>query len=285
MHPDDRRSLEQAVRLLEYPTYAARLSEYIGMPVEKAVALLPGAWHRSLSDITEDAIRKSLEFSIRTLGAGKKSLSGDLRHRAMAVATGGVSGLFGVPALAVELPVTTTIILRSIADIGRSEGESLRTPESRLACMEVFALGTGSEDAAAVDAGYFAVRAALARSLSDAASFVAATSLFDGTAPVIVRIAARIASRYGLFVSQRFAAQAIPLIGALAGGGVNLLFITHFQNMARGHFIVRRLERSYGAETVLGLYLDALERLETRSDVRPRKRGPDAGGTAGRKSR
>jgi hypothetical protein len=30
----------------------------------------------------------------------------------------------------------------------------------------------------------------------------------------------------------------------------NLLFIDHFQDVARGHFIVRRLERAYGAETV-----------------------------------
>jgi len=31
---------------------------------------------------------------------------------------------------------------------------------------------------------------------------------------------------------------------------VNYAFIEHFQDMARGHFIVRRLERAYGEEDV-----------------------------------
>jgi hypothetical protein len=39
--------------------------------------------------------------------------------------TGGVGGLFGLPALAIELPISTTIMLRSIADIARSEDEDI----------------------------------------------------------------------------------------------------------------------------------------------------------------
>ena len=37
---------------------------------------------------------------------------------------------------------------------------------------------------------------------------------------------------------------------AIGGSLVNGLFIDHFQNMARGHFKVRRLERKYGREEV-----------------------------------
>ena len=32
------------------------------------------------------------------------------------------------------------------------------------------------------------------------------------------------------------------------------LFMYHFQDMARGHFIVKRLAAKYGPETVQGLY-------------------------------
>jgi hypothetical protein len=46
------------------------------------------------------------------------------------------------------------------------------------------------------------------------------------------------------------AAQAVPVIGAAGGAVINLLFIDHFQDMARGHFIVRRLERAYPPEMV-----------------------------------
>ena len=36
----------------------------------------------------------------------------------------------------------------------------------------------------------------------------------------------------------------------LGGAAVNYAFIEHFQEVARGHFTVRRLERSYGKTVV-----------------------------------
>jgi hypothetical protein len=55
-------------------------------------------------------------------------------------------------------------------------------------------------------------------------------------------------------VSEKTAAQAIPAIGAAGGALINALFIDHFQDMARGHFIVRRLERKYGKEIIKAKY-------------------------------
>jgi hypothetical protein len=46
----------------------------------------------------------------------------------------------------------------------------------------------------------------------------------------------------------------VPVVGAAGGATVNVLFITHFQAMAGGHFTVRRLERKYGAELVQARY-------------------------------
>jgi len=44
--------------------------------------------------------------------------------------------------------------------------------------------------------------------------------------------------------------MAIPTIGAIGGAVINTIFIEHFQNIARGHFMVRRLERKYGASLI-----------------------------------
>lgn len=44
------------------------------------------------------------------------------------------------------------------------------------------------------------------------------------------------------------------MIGAASGALVNTIFINHFQDMARGHFVVRRLERRYGPELVRKTY-------------------------------
>src|SRR5438309_1225935 len=73
-------------------------------------------------------------------------------------------------------------------------------------------------------------------------------------APFLVRFLTQIASRFGVVVSQKIAAQAVAVVGAVGGAAVNLAFIEHFQDVARGHFTVRRLERVYGAEIVRAEY-------------------------------
>ena len=78
-------------------------------------------------------------------------------------------------------------------------------------------------------------------------------------APFLVRFLTQIASRFGVVVSQKIAAQTVAVVGAVGGAAVNLAFIEHFQDVARGHFTVRRLERVYGAEIVRAEY----DRLKT----------------------
>jgi hypothetical protein len=141
-------------------------------------------------------------------------------------------------------------MLRSIAQIAREEGEDISQPEAALACVEVFALGGRSAADAAVDGGYFAVRTLLAKTVGESARFILQRGLADETAPILVRLVAQIGARFGLVVSQKVAAQAIPVLGAVGGAAVNLAFTEHFQTVARGHFTVRRLERAHGADAV-----------------------------------
>jgi hypothetical protein len=94
------------------------------------------------------------------------------------------------------------------------------------------------------------MRAALAKSVSEAAGYIAQRGLVEEGAPAIVRLIAQLAMRFGVNVSEKVAAQAVPVIGAAGGVVVNVLFIDHFQEMARGHFIVRRLERTYDPQLV-----------------------------------
>ena len=44
------------------------------------------------------------------------------------------------------------------------------------------------------------------------------------------------------------------MLGAVSGGTINYLFMTHFQEMARGHFVVKRLEKKYGPDLVRRTY-------------------------------
>ena len=111
--------------------------------------------------------------------------------------------------------------------------------------MEVFALGGRSKRDDGVETGYFAVRSALAQSVSEAARHIAERGLSEKGAPALVRFISAVASRFGVAVTEKVAAMAVPAIGAAGGAVINSVFINHFQGMARGHFIVRRLERCY----------------------------------------
>ncbi|HSR12460.1 MAG TPA: EcsC family protein, partial [Thermodesulfobacteriota bacterium] len=163
--------LERAVRLLENPSWAARMTDIVNVPMEWALKRLPGFAHEIISRATEKAIRKALRVALRTLKP-EQTFPAKKLHRNTAGLLGGVGGLLGLPGLIVELPVTTVLILRSIAAIASSEGEDLADPEAQLACVQVFALGTRKAEEG-TDVGYYAVRMGLARAVSEASRYVA----------------------------------------------------------------------------------------------------------------
>jgi predicted outer membrane lipoprotein len=251
---EDLEDLHYAKGLLENPSLAAKLINFLGIPIEKAFGFLPARWSDAVSRATRGALATALHVAVATLDERGFRRTSDIVHKILVTATGAGGGTFGLVGLPVELPVSTTIMLRSIADIARSQGERIKLPEPRLACLEVFALGGRATSDDAAEMGYFAVRAVLARAVSEAAQFIAERGLVQESAPLLVRFITQVASRFGVAVSEKVAAQAVPILGAAGGAVINLLFIDHFQDMARGHFIVRRLERSYGPEVVRAGY-------------------------------
>jgi len=250
----DRDALAAARDLLEHPGLPARLAGLIGMPVDKAMGLLPERWSEAIGLATHKSLDTALQVALTTLDDAPRGRSREGWHKLAVAATGAGGGALGLVGLPVELPVSTTIMLRSIADIARSEGEALGSPDARMACLEVFALGgrTSADDAS--ESSYFLVRAALARSISEAATYVTQRGVAEKGAPALVRLIAQLASRFGTTVSQKVAAQAVPIVGAAGGVAINLLFMDHFQDMARGHFTVRRLERAYSPAFIKEAY-------------------------------
>jgi hypothetical protein len=242
--------LKAAKFLLENPGLAAKLTNLVGKPIEVIFQTLPSKWKDRIHDITHNSLLKAIEFLSRTFEPGASIRSQESRHKLAVVASGAIGGAFGLGALTVELPFSTIIMLRSIMDIARSEGEIVEEAEAKLACMEVFALGGTSPKDDSTELGYYAVRMALARSLSEAADYIAERGLAERGAPIVIRYMTKIASRFGVVVSEKAAAQSLPIIGSIMGASINAAFIDHFQNVARGHFIVRKLERFYGKERV-----------------------------------
>ncbi len=254
LQQNDLKDLIKAKRLLEHPGLAARITHFLGTPIEKGFALLPENWSAKIGQITRTALTKAIHAAVLTMKDAPGEAASTAWHKLAVATTGGIGGFFGLPALAIELPVSTTIMLRSIADIARSEAETINTVEAKLACIEVFALGGADISDDASESGYFAVRAALAQSVTKATEYIAEKGLVEESAPALIRLIIQIAERFSIQVSEKAAAQAVPAIGAAGGAIVNTLFIDHFQDMARGHFIIRRLERKYGREIVEATY-------------------------------
>jgi hypothetical protein len=254
---DDLVALEQAKRALEREPLSMKLAGAVGAPIERLMARLPEAAHESIAEATRRALDKCLQIAVASFGiraepAGKPR---DILHKLAVATTGAAGGAFGLLALPAELPLTTTLMFRSICDIARSEGEDLLEIETRLQCLSVFGLGGGAakadEDA---DFGYFIARGALAQAVSKASSDLASKSVASHGAPALLRLTNAIAARFSVQVSEQVAAKSIPAIGAVLGALANTVFIDHFQQTAHGHFAIRRLERRYGTEAVQAAY-------------------------------
>jgi hypothetical protein len=258
MSEEDEAALREAVDALERATFAGRLTDVLGRQLDFAGKLVPRPVSGAVGKAVTLALRAAMRVALAGLAKSRtaRSPAGDRRHlhRALITASGAVGGAFGLITLPVELPVSTTLILRSIAEIARAEGEDLGAPEAALACLEVFALGRQPGTSDLVEGGYFALRGFMAKSVSEAARHIALRGVGGETAPILLRLMSQIAARFGLVVSQKIAAQAIPVLGAVGGAAVNLAFAQHFQSIARGHFVVRRLERTYGQGAVRAAY-------------------------------
>jgi hypothetical protein len=250
LSPTHRRALRSAFLILERPDFAARLGDFAGRPVHQALRAAPRAVETGLTRAVEAALRRALNLAIRSLADEPRRNGASL---ALAGAGGAVSGFFGAGALAIELPVTTTLILRAIAEVARRHGEDLSRLEPRMHCVAVLGLAARASGEGP-DIGYFAVRAAFGRLISGASAAMIERGAAAASTPALSAVVASVAPRFGVVVSERAAASALPVFGALGGATLNMLFVRHFQRAAHGHFTIRRLERLYGADVVGAYY-------------------------------
>jgi hypothetical protein len=252
----------EAARKLETQSLAMKVADRIGVPVETLLHMLPKGAQKSVGAAVQKALEQCLQLALRVgpksdakVGALSRPFRAPVPHRrvhvAAAAVSGAVGGFFGLPGMLVELPITTTLMLHSIVEIARAQGEDLSDPANALACLEVFALGPGGKvHAEALESAYYVSRAALAQATREATHFLLQKGAAKEGAPALVSFLSRVAARFGMEVSEKVAAELVPIAGALGGLTLNVMFSRHFQDVAEGHFTVRRLERKYGAEVV-----------------------------------
>lgn len=246
---EDELVLHNAKKKMEDIGWAMVGLNKFGNKIEDGINLLPKKqqeWLQQLSYKVLHTVVKSNLFSMKNNKA--KTAPWNKTYKALVTSSGALGGAFGATAFAVDLSVTTKLMMRSIMDIARSEGEDISELDTQLACLQVFALGGKSKHDDGLETGYYASRIAVSSGVKGGTK--ALEGLLRGSANPIMQFIATVASRFSIQVSEKFVAQAVPILGAAGGASINLAFMHHFQNMAQAHFAIRRLERVYGAEVI-----------------------------------
>ncbi|EHK6065841.1 EcsC family protein [Escherichia coli] len=262
--------LEKAVKLLEQATITEKMTQMVGKPIDYLMSKLPKGAEAQIYSLVEKVLHKAADAALWSLNNEPNREASTKTNKFFAAVSGAVGGTFGFSALAIELPLSTTIMLRSVADIARSEGFDLDKVETKQACLEVFALGGPSENDDAVDTAYYATRSftaeamqILSKELSEIATKKASVNAAMNLTPTqtgkwLATLIEKVATRFGIVITEKTAAQVVPVIGAFAGATLNIMFTDYYQDMARGHFIIKRLEKKYGSEFIKSEYMKIL---------------------------
>ncbi|MGF7148855.1 hypothetical protein FHS96_002483 [Sphingomonas zeicaulis] len=213
---------------------------WAGQAAEGLVSRLPADWRERIDSVGVAALEQAYAAAVATQpGAEDKGLrqralgwtKGETWHRFATGITGALGGLGGIATTLVDLPVTTTLILRSVQQVAAGYGEDPALPETRAQLIAVFALGGPLPEDDTLETGLFAARLAL-------------------TGKAVAEMLKAALPRFGVVVSQKTLAQATPLLGAAAGAIVNPVFASYYQAMAHVHFGLRRIERTEDPEQV-----------------------------------
>ncbi len=240
----DLRALAEARVLLERPSLAARLSSFVGSPLEKGMARLPASWRERIGGLAHDALMKAMDTAAKTLQPAAQPASPRL-HKLLGSVSGAGGGASGRRADGGD-PLSTVLIMRSILDIARGEGEDDRQRAGEAGRARGVRLG-GTRAATTRPRR---VTTPCARPRHTVRSRAPLARGLRARRAALARLITVVAARYKVQLTQKAAGMLVPGIGAAAGATINLMFMDHFQAVSRGHFTVRRLERRYGEEAV-----------------------------------
>ncbi|KAB2909931.1 MAG: EcsC family protein [Ignavibacteriales bacterium] len=263
---DDFLELEKAIYTMEKPSFFIKVSNLLGSPIEKLLDKLPESNRDKIIDITNDALLKATNLAAKSLEYVESNSEYDSKklHKLITSLLGGGAGLFGFTALAIELPITTTVMLRSIAEIAKMNGEDLTDLETRLNCVQVFAFGSRSKEDDAVTSSYYALRIVLTKELASLVSKIEGLISKELTSKTLSKFLAKITERFSQNVLVKFMGQATPIIGAAGGATINYLFTDFYQEVATAHFTIRRLERKYSQSLIQEEYDRIAGRIKSR---------------------
>ncbi|MFC6637280.1 EcsC family protein [Sulfitobacter sp. JBTF-M27] len=192
----------------------------IGGSAENLIDQLPQGVRGNLEKATVAALNQAMRaaHSSRAVVPDQKSWL----NQAVTTAMGAAGGAGGLPTALAELPVTTTLLLRVIQGVAVEHGFDPDAENVQFDCVQVFSAAGPLSGDDGTDLGFLSARVALSGKAMQA---------------VIHKIAPRLA----VVLGQKLAAQAVPVLGAVAGAATNYAYTSYYQDMAHVHFGLRKL--------------------------------------------
>ncbi|MDP5043897.1 MAG: EcsC family protein, partial [Leeuwenhoekiella sp.] len=221
--------IKKSKKDLDEVSFLMRALNTIGTPIDSGLTLLPEKYQDKISSTIQKALQLSVKANLKTLNKGRQyTPSSNITYKVVTGLSGATGGFFGVAGFTADLLISTKFMMRSIMDIARSQGEDIHNINTQLACLQVFALGGTSDDDDELDTSYYATRAALHTAMNQTSVYIAENgtkniieALASQTAAPLAKLINQVAARFSVQVSEKFAAQAIPVLGAAAGASIN----------------------------------------------------------------
>ena len=192
----------------------------VGGSADSLLKTLPEGVRGNLEAATVTALNQAMKAanSSRNVVPDQKSWL----NQTVSAALGAAGGAGGLPTALAELPVTTTLLLRVIQGVAVEHGFDPQSENVQFDCVHVFSAAGPLSDDDGADLGFLAARVTL-------------------TGKAMQSLIAKVAPRLAVVLGQKLAAQAVPVLGAVAGAATNYAYTSYYQDMAHIHFGLRKL--------------------------------------------
>lgn len=223
--------VSRLTRTLSVPLSA--LTHHMVPPGAVEAALISADWVASAS-----IRRAAIGHDFTDLAACEAAVD-DIRRWAIgyAATSGGAAGALGAAGLAIDIPATITLALRTARLIGLAYGFGDDNTAERIFILDTLALAASNsrEEKAAALARLDAEQAEM-----DPESWGRIVVLTGQTTGAMTAMR-RVATGLGLNLASRKIAQVTPIIGAVVGAGVNANFQSDVARAARHVYRIRWL--------------------------------------------
>ncbi len=192
----------------------------VGGSADSLMKTLPEGIRDNLEAATITALNQAMKAanSSRAVVPDQKSWL----NQTVSAAMGAAGGVGGLPTALAELPVTTTLLLRVIQQAAVENGFDPSAESVQFDCVHVFAAAGPLSGDDGADLGFLAARMTL-------------------TGKAMQSLIAKVAPKLAVVLGQKLAAQAVPVLGAVAGAATNYAYTSYYEEVAHVHFGLRKL--------------------------------------------